>query len=403
MIRNPLSEFHPIVRILFLGSFLTYIGLSMIVPYFAIYLAHYTGLSGPVIGFVIGGSALVGMFGGLAGGMLSDRFGRKNIMLGALLASSFVLAGLAVSAHPLLLVLLTLLKGMSTAFFDPCAKALIADVTEPGKRVRAFSYRYLSANLGFAFGPLLGMLAGVGAESTLPFFVASGVFLLYFLLLGMYIRKYSITDVSSPAINRPKIKESLGVMQRDKTLLLFICGGVLAMSVHGQFSVVLPQYFAAEFTNGLGFIQLLWTVHSLVIILGGLPVARAVEKRSAFFSIVIGSVLFAVGCICFSLSFNVWTFIVSMVIFTLGEIFIAPAEYAIIDEITPESVRGTYYGAFSFTTLGSFVGPGIAGMLLVRYGGTVMFSVLALVALVSIFFYWRGSVRKMNSMLTLKQ
>ncbi|MFT9847750.1 MDR family MFS transporter [Aneurinibacillus sp. REN35] len=400
---NAILDFHPIVRILFLGSFLTYIGLSMVVPYFAIYLAHYTGLSGPAIGFIIGGSALIGMFGGLAGGVLSDRFGRKNIMLGALLGSAIIFIGLAVSVHPIMLVLFTLLKGMATAFFDPCAKALIADLTEPKKRVRAFSYRYLFTNLGFAVGPIIGMIAGVKAESTLPFFVASVIFLMYFVLLWVYVRKYKIADISSSGIHRPVLKESLGVIQKDKALLLFICGGIMAMSVHGQFSVVLPQYFAAEFTSGLDFIQLLWTVHSLVIIIGSMPVARAVEKRSAFFSIVIGSVLFAIGCVCFSLSFNVWTFIFSMIIFTLGEIFIAPAEYAIIDEITPESVRGTYYGAFSFTTMGSFLGPGFAGMLLVEFGGSVMFSVLTLAALISIFFYWRGSVHKMNGMLTVKQ
>lgn len=69
---------------------------------------------------------------------------------------------------------------------------------------------------------------------------------------------------------------------------------------------------------------------------------------------------------------------------------IVPAEYAQIDQITPPSMRGTYYGAQSVSELGSFLGPWAGGMVLSAYGGPVMFLVMAVLAMVSIVFYWLG-------------
>jgi predicted MFS family arabinose efflux permease len=81
-----------------------------------------------------------------------------------------------------------------------------------------------------------------------------------------------------------------------------------------------------------------------------------------------------------------------MIVFTLGEILIVPAEYAQIDQISPANMRGTYYGAQSVSELGSFLGPWAGGMILSAYGGPAMFLVMAGCALVSLVFYWMGRV-----------
>ena len=85
-----------------------------------------------------------------------------------------------------------------------------------------------------------------------------------------------------------------------------------------------------------------------------------------------------------------------MLVFTLGEILAFPAGNLLIDEIAPEGMRGTYFGAQSFQNIGSFLGPLIGGVLLVHLGGTPLFAVLALISLSGIWFYLAGDRHKVK-------
>jgi predicted MFS family arabinose efflux permease len=106
----------------------------------------------------------------------------------------------------------------------------------------------------------------------------------------------------------------------------------------------------------------------------------------------VGSILLALGEVGFAFSSNWSLYILSMVLFTIGEIWIVPAEYVLIDQITPEGMRGTYYGGVTFSNLGNFLGPWVGSIVLGDFGGTAMFLIFSLIALVGIIFYWRGLV-----------
>ncbi|PPA93891.1 MDR family MFS transporter [Brevibacillus laterosporus] len=383
------KEFHPVVKLMLIGSVLMNIGNGMIIPYFAIYLGEHTNLSITQIGFLIGSSSLAAMFGGFLGGTLSDLIGRKKVMMASLILSAIMLIGLTFHPFPSILMLVTIGRGFTMSFFEPCSKALIADLTESGKRLRAFSMKYFCGNLGLAIGPLLGTFLGLQATSTLPFYISCAVFLLYSLVLHLLFAKYKVTSISAQQ-EKVTFRASMKAMGRDKILFLFLLGGLVATTVHGQFSVTLSQYFYSDLKSAITFLGILWSAHAVVIILLSVPIIRLMEKRSTLQSIVIGTSLFCVGIVGFAFSHGFTSFLISMIVFTIGEIFLIPAEYAIIDEITPDHIRGTYFGAVSFTSLGSFIGPGLSGMILSQFNGLTMFLFLALLSLVSIIFYAWG-------------
>ncbi|MCR8987171.1 MFS transporter [Brevibacillus laterosporus] len=384
------KEFHPVVKLILIGSVLMNVGNGMIIPYFAIYLGEHTNLSITQIGFLIGSSSLAAMFGGFLGGSLSDLIGRKKVMMASLILSAIMLIGLTFHEFPAILMLVTIGRGFTLSFFEPCSKALIADLTESGKRLRAFSMKYFCGNLGLAIGPIVGTVLGLQATSTLPFYISCAVFLFYGLLLHLLFAKYKVTSISAQQ-EKVTFRASMKALGRDKILFLFLLGGLLATTVHGQFSVTLSQYFYADLKSAITFLGVLWSAHAIVIIMLSVPILRLMEKRTSLQSLVIGTSLFCAGIIGFAFSLSLTSFFISMIIFTIGEIFLIPAEYAIIDEITPDHIRGTYFGAVSFTTLGSFIGPGVSGMILSHFNGFTMFLFLALLSLVSIIFYVGGT------------
>ncbi|HZG81792.1 MAG TPA: MFS transporter, partial [Brevibacillus sp.] len=189
---------------------------------------------------------------------------------------------------------------------------------------------------------------------------------------------------------KPSLRQMGEVLIRDAALLSFVIGGILLVTVHGQMSVTLSQYLSGNFAEGVALFGVMMSANGLTVVLLQIPLTRLVERYSLFSRIVAGALLMAIGEIGFAASAEWSWFVAAMVVFTLGEILIVPAEYAQIDQITPAQMRGTYYGAQSISELGSFLGPWVGGMILFGYGGPVMFSFMAFLAVFSLLFYWLG-------------
>jgi MFS family permease len=132
------------------------------------------------------------------------------------------------------------------------------------------------------------------------------------------------------------------------------------------------------------------SVNGMTVLLLQAPLTRWTERFSLFRRLVAGALLMAVGEVGFAFSAEWGWFVTAMIVFTLGEILIIPAEYAQIDQIAPPRMRGTYYGAQSVSELGNFLGPWAGGLILSAYGGPTMFLVMAALAVASLAFYGLG-------------
>ncbi|MBN2909563.1 MFS transporter [Polycladomyces sp. WAk] len=382
-------RFHPIAWAVLIGTVFVTIAKTMSVPFLAIYLSQQTDLSPGMIGMVIGLGPLASTVGGLIGGTLSDRFGRKTVMIISLFGMSLVFVGYSYTVHPVLLALLSIANGLCGSFFDPVSKALLADVTEKELRVRIFSLHYLSINVGHAIGPLIGAGAGLSGGVS-PFLITAIVYFLYpIVLLGM-LNRFGVKRIETEETGRVALFASLRVLTRDRALKWLVLGGVLSMTVHGQMSVTLSQHLEQSMPNAVWLFSVLLSVNSLVVIIGQVPLGRWVEKKEPLTGVLGGSILLAVGEVGFAFSSGWAAYMLSMILFTIGEVLLVPSEYALIDRITPEGMRGTYYGGVTLSNLGNFLGPWVGSMVLGAFGGTAMFLMYGLIALVGIFFYRRG-------------
>ncbi|WGV61269.1 MFS transporter [Brevibacillus brevis] len=389
--RQVWEAYHPIVHLLMVGTVFVQLTQSMSIPFLAIYLGETTKLSHAYIGLIIGAGPLAGTVGGFVGGILSDLFGRQKLMFFSLLAMACSMIGFITVAHPIGLLVISMVMGLAASIFATVSKALMGDLTPEHKRFRVFSNRYLASNLGFAIGPMLGAFWGISG-SNLAFILTAVSLVSFAVILVVACRRCGVTDggVENGEVERASLGEIWQVLRRDVVLLTFVTGGILLVTVYGQMSVTLSQYLRENFSEGVALFGTLMSVNGFTVLLLQIPVTRLVERYSLFARIAGGAVLMAIGEVGFAFSSNWAWFITAMIVFTLGEILIIPAEYAQIDEISPANMRGTYYGAQSATMLGSFLGPWAGGMVLTAYGGPVMFGVMAVLALVSLIFYWLG-------------
>jgi len=126
------------------------------------------------------------------------------------------------------------------------------------------------------------------------------------------------------------------------------------------------------------------------VVLLQMPLTTWAEKRTPLTAIVVGNIMYALGDLGFAFASAAWIFIIAMILFTFGEILTFTSGDVLIDRMAPEAMRGSYYGAKSFSNLGQFIGPWLGGLLLATYDGTVLFMVVAAFSLVSSAFNWAG-------------
>ncbi len=182
-------QFTPLVWIVILGTFMVRTSYYMVWPFLSILLYREYALSATFIGLLLGGSMALSTLVSFYGGWLSDRFGRRSILLAGCLVAMICFALLGFSHAVFWLGVGVMGSGLSSGLIDAPGKALMADSLASAKaRELALHLRYFLLNLGAALGPLLGVTLGINAQQeTFLFLVVS--YLLLALAFGWGFRR----------------------------------------------------------------------------------------------------------------------------------------------------------------------------------------------------------------------
>lgn len=388
-IKQYIGQFHPIVWVLLLGTVLTRGSAFMTLPFLSIYLSRNLELSPIVIGITVGMSPLMGTVGGFIGGHLSDRFGRKPIMLTALFTLTLVYFGFTIANEQIWFILLNAINGLCTSFFEPTSQALMADLTEKTKRMKVYSLRYTAINIGASVGPLLGAYFA-NTSAKVSFAITGSTYLLYAIVLLWLMNKLVISNEAA-AKKVVSAADAFKIIKTDKALRYLLVGIILINMGYSQIDSNLPQFLEKSVEDGVVIFSVLLTINAVMVVFLQMPISHIAEKISLMQGMVFGAIFMTAGLIGFSF-INGWvTAIIAMVLLTVGEILIFPANSMMMDKLAPEHLRGTYFGAGQFRKIGHFFGPILGGYLLSHIQGQFMFLIISLVTLASIIFFTAGN------------
>lgn len=386
-----MSFFHPIVWIILNGTIFTRIASFMTIPFLAIYLQSELHASPLMIGITLGIAQLCATVGGFVGGYLTDKFGRKFIMLTTIFIWSAVFIGFATVRVVAFFILLNAINGLCRSFFEPASQALMIDFTEEKKRRRLFSFRYTAINIAAVIGPLCGVWISSLSSAKVPFLITGSMYAIYGIFLVFVFKKYEVTPKKDA--KKQTIIQMFKVVLADQKLLYLLAGGILVSLGYSQFDSTLPQYINLNIENGVKLYSLLITLNAIVVLALQLPIGIYTERISIMKSLVIGILFFAAGFLVFNVATTAWVFVGGMIIFTVGEIFAFPMMNALIEEIAPATQKATYLGASQFKNLGGFIGPVFGGWLLVHFASQ-LYIVMAVVFLLSLIFYRLAFLKK---------
>ncbi|MED1045108.1 MFS transporter [Bacillus mycoides] len=359
-----MDYFHPLVWQLLGGTTFARTASFMTIPFLAIYLQNDLHASPIMIGLAVGISQLTATFGGFFGGFFTDRFGRKKIIIISMFCWSIVFYGFAFANSVWIFVLCNALNGICRAFFEPASQALMIDYTDEDKRRRLFSIRYTVINLSAVIGLLLGVVISKASSMSFPFLITATVYLLYAIFLVITLRR--IEEQNTVNVTQG-IGDLMRVLLQDSTLMLLIIASVICNFVYMQIDSTMPQLLNLTMADGVALYSVLIVINAATIVILQLPLGILSEKVAIKTSIIFGGGLLALGMLIFHFADNWTLFIVGMVVFSLGEIFVFPMMSAIIEMIAPAHQKATYLGVMQFQNLGGFLGPVLGGWLIIHF------------------------------------
>ncbi|MEU3310622.1 MFS transporter [Nocardiopsis sp. NPDC055551] len=346
-------------RTLVLGALLNSMAFFAALPFAALYLADRTDLPTAGIGAVVGGIAMIAALGGLAGGMLADRFGTVRLMRLGLLSNVLVYVALAFVTAPVAIIALFLCLGVGRTMVEPSMKKLLS-LADTGDG-RIFRVRYITLCLGAIVGPAVGGLL-YHASPTAFFLVPAAFFALY--LAVMVVRGDELARLDSPSSGGAGSAWTAAL--RDPLLLAAIGAGAVVFLVFSQMDTAIPLYMKGTYGDRTEYLFASLLVVNAVLALLVQPLVIRLSERLPQGPLV------TAGCACFAVAFAfVWlgtsavvALYVAIVFWTLGEAILLPLPDIAVHAIATDDRKGTYFGLSELRYLGFFVGPVLGGVLL---------------------------------------
>lgn len=139
-------------------------GQGLYYPFSAIYFHNVLGIPLSLVGVGLGVLAAASVVSGLVSGPLNDRYGRKPLMLASLSGSSATFLAFALVDGFAGYLAVSVAAGLfGSSVFDAARNAMIADVTQPGRRSRAYGLVRVGGNVGWTLGPMTAGLVSAAA------------------------------------------------------------------------------------------------------------------------------------------------------------------------------------------------------------------------------------------------
>jgi MFS family permease len=376
------DDVDPALRGLLGAFFASTLAFSCFWNFAGIWAIRELGATSGQVGLTFLLDAIAGAATGYLGGHLSDRVGRKPLMLfswgiGSLLPLGFIAAGDHVYVGLALMVASSAVSGPGQA----AGTAVVADLVPPERHETSYAATRIAFNLGVVFGPPVAGLLLLGSHWT-RFFV--GVALLGFVTFLIALRFVPSRGAHAPL--EPPTRRSFAVIRRDRKFLVFLVSTVLAYVVYFGFETGLP--IAAVDSYGLspstwGF---LIVMNAGAVAFFQLRLTKLVASLPAAFKLAVALPLMGFSFLILLRFTSVAAIVIVLLVFVVGEMLWVPVSQAIAAGMAPADIRGAYMGAFSSSSaVGFALGPVALLQLRGASGDDAMWLFLAAISLVAAF------------------
>ncbi|MFJ6661742.1 MDR family MFS transporter [Streptomyces sp. NPDC091377] len=353
---------------------------AFVATFMALYLTLERGYSASYAGLVAALYGLGGVVSSLAGGVMTDRLGRRPTLVAAQGATAFSVALLGFMQHPVAIAAVAFLVGAASNASRPAVQAMMADIVPPKDRVRAFSLNYWAINLGFAIS---AMAAGFIAEYSYlaGFLIEAGMTavcaVLVFVKLPESRPERTVTEQAADDAVR------LGTVLRDGRFMGVVTLSFLIALIFQQGAVGLPVAMGAAGFTPADY-GMAMAVNGVLIVALQIPVTRFIQHRDPRRLLVVSSLLAGYGFGLTAFAGSVGVFALTVCVWTLAEIVNAPTQTGLVVRLSPTHGRGRYQGMYTMSwSVAGLIAPLMSGFVIDRWGAEWLWGLCAVIGTIA--------------------
>jgi MFS family permease len=348
-----------------LTVFIDRLGCALLYPFYALYLTQKFNIGMTDVGKLFALFSLSGFIGSALGGAMTDRMGRRGVLIFSLIASSAsaVLLGLANSIA--MFAFLSITVGIMASVGHPAHNAIVADVLPPEKRAQGYGIIRVIFNLSVVIGPVIGGF--LASQNYLLIFIADAIISLICAVI-IFAAMPETKPEAHPNAKPETVAQTFGgygKVFRDAAFMAFMFVTTLQVIVYMNMNTTLGVFLRDEHsipTSGYGWIL---SLNAAMVVLFQIWLTRRMEGYKPMIMMALGSAFYAVGFAMYGFTSTYFMFIIAMVIITIGEMIVSPVAQSIVADFAPEEMRGRYMAVSGFSWAIPFaVGPYLAGLIM---------------------------------------
>lgn len=346
--------------LLMLNIFLTFSGVGLVIPIMPTYLKTF-GAAGQALGFIIALMSFAQFIFSPVAGNLSDRHGRKNLIIFGLVVNGLSQIGMGLSTELWMLYLCRFFTGVGSAFIIPPVMAYVADITTKGERGKAMGWIGAAISLGFMIGPGIGgFLSNVSLH--FPFYFAGGATIVA-AIMSFFILPSVKPVVQALASKGDNLFKQMVLSFKTSYFVLLLVVFVFSFGI-SNFQSTLTMFLTYKFNYTPSDIAIVMTLGGFVgVIIQGFAIERLFnlfgEMKIILFSLLMAAISL------YGLLFVSEFYIILLVatIFATATTLIRPAVNTLISK-TAGKEQGYAAGMNNaYMSLGNMIGPALAGTL----------------------------------------
>jgi MFS family permease len=285
----------------------------------------------------------------MVGGALTDKLGRRKLIIFGLVFSAVSTLTLAFINKFYVLIPLVVVIGLLSDIAGPAHNAMIGDILPESKRQEGFGIMRVIGNLAWIIGPTIGRF--VADRSFLALFIIDAV--ISCIVAFLFFLFISETKPEAHPDTKPEsiltTFKGYGKVVHDSSFIAFLVASMLMGLVYQQMYNSLSVYLRDNHgidPKGYGF---LLTASAIVVILFQFSMTRLIKDKAPFKMMAFGTIFYAIGFSMFGFVNQYWFFVLAIVVVTIGEMIVVPTSQTLAMGFAPEEMRGRYMGVFGVT------------------------------------------------------
>ena len=325
------------------ASFIAVAARMSLVQFLGIYFVHRAGIDVTTVGLAFLCENVARGLAAPAFGALSDRVGRRPLLIASSLATALVLPAFLLVHDPIALFAWSLALGTAGAINIPVSSALLLDLAPPERRQSVLALNYTTMSIAYTLGVVpAGYIAEQG-YGLLAAASAAG----YVLVAALYLVALRAPLPLEKSAAEPGMLRAAAAAFADRRFALFAAIACVFPLSMGMLVTVTPLYATAR---GLGesYIGVVLGANSILVAALALPVATRIEAQGPFRLLGAAAAIIALALASFALVPGAAAaLLVGTVIYSFGEVVFSSAVPAGVARLAPAGRRGAYQGAWT--------------------------------------------------------